>query len=291
MEVSLTIAAVGVVAGAVAAWLTADRRTETDPTDPHARETVADALAENPQTAQAVARRSRRAVGGSTLTIGFAAIFILVLVAGLMFDMVDQDVGFARWDLAVAEWGAANAGPARATLLDALTTLGGTPFITLVTLAIGAWGWWRWKNPSIPLFMTAVSIGQAVVNNGIKWIVLRDRPDLSQLADFSGTSFPSGHSAAAAATYAGVALVLSIGKPRTVRAWLAGGAALVATVVAATRALLGVHWLTDVIAGVAVGWAWFTVCAIAFGGRLMHFGELRDEVAARSGHIGRGSAV
>jgi len=32
------------------------------------------------------------------------------------------------------------------------------------------------------------------------------------------------------------------------------------------------HWLSDVIAGLALGWAWFAVCAIAFGGRVVQFG-------------------
>ena len=42
--------------------------------------------------------------------------------------------------------------------------------------------------------------------------------------------------------------------------------------VAGTRVLLGVHWLTDVLAGLAVGWAWFALWSIAFGGRLLEFG-------------------
>ena len=52
--------------------------------------------------------------------------------------------------------------------------------------------------------------------------------------------------------------------------------------VAASRVLLDVHWLTDVIGGLALGWAWFALCAIAFGGRLLRFGvvvEVAEELA------------
>ena len=49
--------------------------------------------------------------------------------------------------------------------------------------------------------------------------------------------------------------------------------------VAGTRVLLDVHWLSDTMAGVALGWSWFTLCAIAFGGRLLHFGAVVEEAA------------
>jgi undecaprenyl-diphosphatase len=43
--------------------------------------------------------------------------------------------------------------------------------------------------------------------------------------------------------------------------------------------MLDVHWLTDVMAGLALGWAWFSVSAIAFGGRLLYFGASAEIVA------------
>jgi hypothetical protein len=34
-----------------------------------------------------------------------------------------------------------------------------------------------------------------------------------------------------------------------------------------------------VIAGLALGWAWFAICAIAFGGRMLRFGAQAEELA------------
>ena len=36
--------------------------------------------------------------------------------------------------------------------------------------------------------------------------------------------------------------------------------------------MLDLHWTSDVVAGLALGWAWFAACAIAFGGWLLEFG-------------------
>ena len=78
------------------------------------------------------------------------------------------------------------------------------------------------------------------------------------------------------------ALLLGRRRPRAARAVLAGGAVGIAVAVAASRVLLDVHWLTDVIGGLALGWAWFALCSIAFGGRLLRFGvvaEVAEQVA------------
>jgi len=88
----------------------------------------------------------------------------------------------------------------------------------------------------------------------------------------AGPSFPSGHATAAAATWAAVALVLGRGASVRVRAVLAGVAAGIAVAVACSRVFLGAHWTSDVIGGLLLGWSWFAVCAVAFGGRVLRLG-------------------
>ena len=46
----------------------------------------------------------------------------------------------------------------------------------------------------------------------------------------------------------------------------------IAVAVACSRVLLDLHWVSDVVAGLVLGWGWFAVCAIAFGGWLLRLG-------------------
>jgi membrane-associated phospholipid phosphatase len=71
---------------------------------------------------------------------------------------------------------------------------------------------------------------------------------------------------------------------------LAGVAVAVAVGVAASRVLLGVHWLSDVVAGLAFGWGWFAVCAIAFGGRFLSFGKPAEKATRVAERAEAGSA-
>jgi undecaprenyl-diphosphatase len=131
----------------------------------------------------------------------------------------------------------------------------------------------RTRTPAVFAFLTVVVLGQVLLTNLTKLLVNRARPDLRQLTGFSGSSFPSGHAATAAATFAAVALLAGRGHSRHTKALLAAGAAFIAVAVATSRVLLGVHWMTDVIAGLAMGWGWFAISSIAFGGRVLRFGQ------------------
>lgn len=277
--------AIGIVAAISMAAFSMSTEPALGPLDPDVeKHRLVRLVSRFPRLARFVHRRlDRTTTGGLLLTAGFIVVLALAVFVGLMFDMVDNQTGFARFDVAVAEYGARNADSFWWDMQGLFTRLGGSLVIGSVALAVGLWGWWRHGTHHVLTFMIAVVAGQALLNNGLKLLVDRNRPDLLQLVPFAGSSFPSGHSAAAAATYMAAAFVIAIGLERSHRFMAVGIGSFVAAGVGATRALLGVHWLTDVLAGLAVGFAWFTVCAVAFGGRVMFFGEPKYEVEVREG--------
>ena len=109
--------------------------------------------------------------------------------------------------------------------------------------------WWR-----LAAFGSAVLLSELLIGT-LKGAYDRARPPGSLVAT-SGASFPSGHSIAASVTVLAMVIALVPAGPRRV-AW-AGAAAIFAVMMAASRAYLGAHWLSDAIAGLLLG----TSCAL-----------------------------
>ena len=134
--------------------------------------------------------------------------------------------------------------------------------------------------------MVTVVVGQNLIANTVKALVERERPPVPHLAPSSGFSFPSGHTRRRGRHLGGRWCSSSAAAgPCRSKAWLAAGAAAVTVAVAASRVLLGVHWLTDVIGGAALGFGWFVVCSVAFGGALLHFGAPAERVEAEEARL------
>lgn len=220
-----------------------------------------------------IARRDPSTATGWLLTIALLVIAALTLAVGLLLEMVQTNRGFARWDNSAARWGAAHTTGAAESVVNGITQVGSTPVVAIVLVAVAIIEYRRLPTRAIPLFLATVMASELVVTNLIKVLVGRERPNVARLVRAHGFSFPSGHTAAAAAAYSAAALVVGRRRSRRTRALLGGAAGGITVAVAASRVLLGAHWLTDVLAGAAVGWTCFAVCSIAFGGRLLHFGE------------------
>jgi membrane-associated phospholipid phosphatase len=215
----------------------------------------------------------RRVFGGVAVAVGLTAVVLATLLVGWILDTVESNRGFARWDSSIAAWGADNASAVTTDLLRAVTHLGDTILVVIVMAVVAANDYRRSHNGAVVGFMATVAGGVVVINNALKWLIDRDRPVVQHLIGSAGSSFPSGHSATAAAGWAAIALIVARWVPPRFRWWLAAGAITIAVAVAASRALLGVHWFTDVVAGLIVGWTWFFVVAVIFGGRLQRFGD------------------
>ena len=147
--------------------------------------------------------------------------------------------------------------------LARVVTLAGDPVLLWVLVLVVCAVLHRRGARRLVLFLLAVRIGSQLLATGLKLAVDRARPVFDTPVDSAlGASFPSGHSMGAAAVWTALAVV-ALPLVRRGLPVLAAAVAL-AVAVAASRVLLGVHFLTDVVGGVLLGLGWTAVCAAVF---------------------------
>jgi undecaprenyl-diphosphatase len=217
---------------------------------------------------------------GLALTIALVFAIGGGVLLGVLAYLVRTNSRLIRFDSSVAKWGNAHATALSTHGLNAVTWLGSIYVVIGLAVVLAVVTTIAERTVWPATFIVAVMGGEEILVLTVKQVVDRLRPTFNPAAATLGPAFPSGHSATAAAFYATAALLLGRHRSRRTRAVLAGSAAGIAVGVAASRVLLDLHWLTDVIAGLALGWGWFAVCAIAFGGRILRFGAAAEEVAA-----------
>lgn len=166
-------------------------------------------------------------------------------LAGTAVDAMDRDVAdrlVERRTPQLDGWSQAGS-----MLAETLVKVIATAVIAVVLLIVLR----SWREPFLISFALTL---EAAVFITVTWLVGRPRPEVAPLDDVSvGTSFPSGHVAAAAA-YAAVAVVIL---ERTRSVWIRTGTVAVAVllpiVVGVSRMYRGVHYLTDVVGGAGLG--------------------------------------
>jgi membrane-associated phospholipid phosphatase len=210
---------------------------------------------------------------GLALTLALVAMTAAGIVVAVLAVTARRVDALHDLDSAAALWAHRNDGPGTRRVLDAITTLAATQGVAVIAVVVGALELIRLRSWAIPAFLAVVTLGDSLVTNAIKAAVARARPAIEPVAATLGPSFPSGHSSTAAAFFAALALLAGRRRSARVRAALAGVAVAVAVAVACSRVMLDLHWVSDVVAGLALGWGWFAACAIAFGGWLLEFGQ------------------
>jgi membrane-associated phospholipid phosphatase len=274
----LALATAGTVAALSWLWPSAAGRTA-----PHTlgmARTAGAAIRRHPGRGTALAAKlGPQAATGLGLTVALLVIVGGGVLFGVLAYLVRGKTDLVRLDNSVANWGDRHAAAFSTDALNAISHLGEPSMIVGMAAILAVVETLRTRSRGVVPFLLLVVAGNGILTTTVKNLADRVRPALNPVAETLGPSFPSGHSSWSAAFFAAAVLLLSRGRGRRARAALAGAAAGLTVMVAGSRVLLDVHWLSDVIAGLALGSAWFSICAIAFAGPMLRFGAVADEAA------------
>jgi membrane-associated phospholipid phosphatase len=165
-----------------------------------------------------------------------------------------------RIDLAITHWLVAHRIAPLTGFMLAVSEAHQTKWLLLATACVAAWQL-RQRHWTQLARLAVVPAGM-LLNAGLKQLFQRPRPLLEDpLVILMTLSFPSGHAAASTVFY-GAVCALAFGRwpGAPARALAVALAGVMVLLVIFSRVYLGAHYLSDVVAGVAVG----TVCLALF---------------------------
>jgi len=195
----------------------------------------------------------------------FLVVGVVIALAGtLAFAELGEYVrsgGTQAFDVAVLQW----LGAHHTTLLTAaaveLTYLG-TGTVVLMIVGVAALFLWHTEHKHSARLLLAAVAGNIILNGALKLVFHRPRPSVFAWQTVAvSSSFPSGHAMSATVCYGTVAyLVVRLQKHHWSRLLTSVGAVVLILLICGTRLYLGVHYPSDVLAGILVGLAWASFC-------------------------------
>jgi undecaprenyl-diphosphatase len=138
-----------------------------------------------------------------------------------------------------------------------VTSLGSIIVLLIITFAVTGYLFLT-RKPGVAWLMLIAVLGGLALNNLLKFLFARPRPDfVTRTARVFTTSFPSGHATLSAITYLTIAALLARAYPSpTLNLYFMSLAALLTVLIGLSRIYLGVHFPTDILGGWCIGAAW-----------------------------------
>lgn len=229
-----------------------------------------------PQIAFLQARLSPAEFLGLDLTIGA----VILIGAGWIFGGIAEDVvtgdPLTVVDREIAVWLHLHATPTLTGAMKFISLLASWPVVMGIWLFMAIYFVWNRSNYRLLALTLTIPVGM-LLNVMLKFAFHRSRPTWDDptlmIASFS---FPSGHAMAATLLYG----FLAAFGVRKVQAWrwrvlsvLAAG--MLVALIGFSRLYLGVHYLSDVLAGMAAGSAWLALCLTVVGTLRRHRAIIR----------------
>lgn len=220
-------------------------------------ESVAADGAQAPTASEAVTRGALAAVPAFLLAVPFTLLFMLVTSESERVERLDRSVA----DL-LHHWVAANPGSRQALIWIGWVT---DPWLLRAgALALAGSLAWRGRRRAAWWLTITVVLG-GLVGVALKDLVRRARPDFPEpVYVATGYSFPSGHALNSLLIALAVVVVLWPVTRRVGRVVLVTTLTGLVLLVGADRIILGVHFVTDVLAGWTIGVALVAATGAAF---------------------------
>ena len=192
----------------------------------------------------------------------------VLLVAAAAFAIIAGQVATASpilaLDVQVSVWLHTHGSPAITAFLLAITQLHSILGVLILSL-VAAFFVWRNGDRLWVLALVLVVPGGMLINAALKVVFDRARPTWDDpLLTLTTRSFPSGHAAGSTLFYGFLACYLVWRmKSDSARILVILGCVAMVVLVGFSRVYLGVHYLSDVLAGMSLGTAWLALCMIA----------------------------
>ncbi|WP_166636503.1 phosphatase PAP2 family protein [Fonticella tunisiensis] len=195
----------------------------------------------------------------------FAGIFISLISFLIFYNIAEGYFESGNWGIDRSAWNFANS--IRSTSLNSIlkfiTSTGNFFSVLFITLALMSISIYK-RMMVEGMFFGGNVLGVWIFNEILKSIFRRTRPSEMRIVEASGYSFPSGH----AMIFMGLSLMMIYFSLRYIKnRKLACAASLIifvyAVIVGLSRVYLGVHYMSDVIAGwiAAVLWVLTVIAA------------------------------
>lgn len=179
-----------------------------------------------------------------------AVIIVAVWIAAVLFGLFVYKSQGLLIDYAILNAVHVKEYPVLTRLMKGLTVTGDPLFYVILNLTAAVWLLKKRKYPELICLLAAVLFAWGM-NEAMKHLFMRIRPDGYALIEQGGFSYPSGHSMVAAAWYPVAGYLLQYGRDdRAAAGWILFAFGFLPGI---SRLFLGVHYPTDIFFGHLLG--------------------------------------
>jgi membrane-associated phospholipid phosphatase len=202
-----------------------------------------------------------REVGPRPTLIVFSTAVGLFLVIAFA---VALSAPLAALDASAGTWLHVRATPLVSNAMAVVSFLGAPTTLTIVTVGGSLLLLYRRRRTEAAMLSTVV-LGGNLLNFCLKHLIQRGRPVFDDpIFSLPTYSFPSGHAMASTVFYGLLSIYALANARQGYAAYFAIAAAVfMVALVSFSRVYLGLHYLSDVMAGIAEGIAWLAFCFAA----------------------------